>query len=94
MPIYEYICVRCGNRLEAFQKVNEPPLQKCRICGGQLKKLVSPPAIQFRGNGWYITDYARKSPPEKNQETKPAAGQESALEKKSTEAAKPSSNQE
>jgi putative FmdB family regulatory protein len=62
MPIYEYRCTQCGRRTEAFQKVSEPALVKCRFCGGALKKLLSPPAIQFKGNGWYVTDYARKSP--------------------------------
>lgn len=64
MPIYEYVCRQCGKRCEAVQKVNEPPLKKCRVCGGPLKKILSPPAIQFKGNGWYITDYARKSSPQ------------------------------
>ena len=64
MPIYEYICGQCGRRCEVVQKVSDPPLKKCRSCGGALKKIPSASAIQFKGNGWYITDYARKSSPE------------------------------
>ena len=60
MPIYEYKCTRCGSLIEVFQKVNDPPLEKCTKCAGLLKKILSPPAIQFKGNGWYLTDYARK----------------------------------
>ncbi len=64
MPIYEYECTQCGCRSEVFQKISDPPLRTCRKCGGALKKLISPPAIQFKGNGWYITDYAKKTAPQ------------------------------
>ncbi len=91
MPIYEYVCARCGNRFEVFQKVTDPPLQKCRTCAGPLKKVISPPAIQFKGNGWYITDYARRAPSDKDAKTPaPPTNQESSPGKKSTEADKPS----
>jgi putative FmdB family regulatory protein len=70
MPIYEYVCSQCGRRCEVVQKVNDPPLKKCKSCGGALKKVISAPAIQFKGNGWYITDYARKSTPEAGGESK------------------------
>lgn len=60
MPIYEYQCRKCGHRLEAMQKVAAPPLRRCPDCGGGLKKLVSAPAFQFKGSGWYVTDYAGK----------------------------------
>lgn len=61
MPIYEYECQTCGQRIEALQKVNDPPLESCS-CGdeGKLRKLISAPAFQFKGDGWYVTDYARK----------------------------------
>lgn len=59
MPIYEYKCTECGHIIEAFQKANDPPLKKCTKCGGILKKVLSSPAIQFKGTGWYITDYAQ-----------------------------------
>ena len=58
MPIYEYECQKCHALQEVFQKVNDKPLKKCSKCGGRLEKLVSAPAIQFKGSGWYVTDYA------------------------------------
>jgi putative FmdB family regulatory protein len=61
MPIYEYKCAECGSTVEAIQKVADRPLKTCSRCGGTLEKLVSSPAIQFKGSGWYITDYANKS---------------------------------
>jgi putative FmdB family regulatory protein len=60
MPLYEYQCQACGRRLERIQKFSDPPLEVCPHCGGKLEKLISSPAIQFKGSGWYITDYARK----------------------------------
>ena len=60
MPIYEYQCLQCGRRMETMQKMADPPLTTCEVCGGALKKLVSSPAVQFKGSGWYVTDYARK----------------------------------
>lgn len=60
MPIYEYQCKECSRRLEALQRMSEPPLTTCPECGGELKKLLSAPAFQFKGEGWYVTDYARK----------------------------------
>ena len=61
MPLYEYACEACGRRNEALQRLSDPPLTVCPHCGGKLKKLVSAPAFQFKGSGWYVTDYARKS---------------------------------
>ena len=61
MPLYEYQCDSCGNRFERIQKFSDPPVDKCPTCGGVVRKLISSPAIQFKGSGWYITDYARKS---------------------------------
>lgn len=60
MPIYEYQCRECDHRLEALQGISEPPLTTCTECGGELRKLMSAPAFQFKGSGWYVTDYARK----------------------------------
>ena len=65
MPIYEYQCENCGHRSEALQKMSDPPLTTCDECGGSLKKLLSAPAFQFKGSGWYVTDYANKSGGEK-----------------------------
>jgi putative FmdB family regulatory protein len=60
MPIYEYRCDACGHLFEVIQKFADAPLDTCPKCQGVLRKLVSSPAIQFKGSGWYITDYARK----------------------------------
>ena len=60
MPLYEYECPKDGT-FERMQKFSDPPLSACPTCGGPVEKLLSAPAIQFKGTGWYITDYARKS---------------------------------
>jgi putative FmdB family regulatory protein len=59
MPIYEYQCQDCGQRTEALQRMSDPPLTTCPHCNGPLKKLISAPAFQFKGSGWYVTDYAK-----------------------------------
>lgn len=59
MPLYEYECAKDGT-FEQIQKFSDPPLTACPTCGGPVEKLLSAPAIQFKGTGWYITDYARK----------------------------------
>ena len=61
MPIYEYECKKCKAHVEAFQKLSDKPLTKCRKCGGKLERKISAPAIQFKGSGWYVTDYAGKT---------------------------------
>jgi putative FmdB family regulatory protein len=61
LPLYEYQCRKCGATIEKIQKFSDPPLETCEACGGELERLVSSPAIQFKGSGWYVTDYARKS---------------------------------
>jgi putative FmdB family regulatory protein len=64
MPLYEYKCEACGHRFEKIVKFSDPPLDACPKCGGKVEKLMSSPAFQFKGSGWYITDYAKKSSPE------------------------------
>jgi putative FmdB family regulatory protein len=59
MPLYEYQCDACAHRFEVIQKFSDAPVDVCPKCGGAVKKLLSSPAIQFKGTGWYITDYAR-----------------------------------
>ena len=61
MPLYEYQCESCQHRFEVIQKFSDAPVDTCPKCGGTVKRLLSSPAIQFKGSGWYITDYARKS---------------------------------
>ena len=61
MPLYEYQCEACGNRFEVIQKFSDPLPEICKLCGkGPVQRLQSSPAIQFKGSGWYITDYAKK----------------------------------
>jgi putative FmdB family regulatory protein len=102
MPIYEYECRKCKAHTEAFQKVNDKPLTKCAKCGGRLDKRISAPAIQFKGSGWYVTDYAGKATKgekseseaktEKSEKTDKKASKESSGSSKSDKpsAAKPS----
>lgn len=61
MPLYEYKCQRCGDVFEVMQKFSDPPLHEHEGCGGPVERLLSAPALQFKGTGWYVTDYARKS---------------------------------
>ena len=61
MPIYEYACTACGERTEARQSFDDPPLEECPICGGKLRKLYSPVGIVFKGSGFYSTDARSKS---------------------------------
>jgi putative FmdB family regulatory protein len=60
MPIYEYECRSCGKRTEVLQRFADAPPAACPVCGGPVKKLISSPAFQFKGSGWYKTDYAAK----------------------------------
>ncbi|MBI2835366.1 MAG: zinc ribbon domain-containing protein [Acidobacteria bacterium] len=75
MPLYEYECAPCAHRFELIQKFSDPPVEICPACGGRVHKLLSSPAIQFKGSGWYITDYARKG--SSAEPTKPAGGDKS-----------------
>ena len=86
MPIYEYECRKCGAHVEAFQKVNDKPLTKCGKCGGKLEKKISAPAIQFKGSGWYVTDYGGKTTKSEKSESESSTDSKSEkTDKKSTE---------
>ena len=61
MPLYEYECQKCGRRTEKIEPVSGPHLKKCPHCGGKVERAITAPAIQFKGSGWYVTDYAGKS---------------------------------
>ncbi|HVM94670.1 MAG TPA: FmdB family zinc ribbon protein [Terriglobales bacterium] len=61
MPLREYQCKKCKHRFEKIQNFSDKPLKKCPECGGPLEQLLSAPAVQFKGSGWYVTDYAKKS---------------------------------
>jgi putative FmdB family regulatory protein len=73
MPLYEYECESGEHRFERIQKFSDPPIETCPTCGRKVRKLLSSPAIQFKGSGWYITDYARKSGDGKGSGSKPDA---------------------
>jgi len=60
MPLYEYLCKKCGHRFEEIRKFSDEHLRKCPECGGVLEQVISAPAVQFKGSGWYVTDYAKK----------------------------------
>lgn len=82
MPLYEFQCPKCGHRFERIQKFSDPDPKKCPECGaGKIERLLHAPAVQFKGSGWYVTDYARKSTPSKSEE-KPAEGSASKSEGK------------
>jgi putative FmdB family regulatory protein len=79
MPIYEYECAACGARFERIQKFSDPPVEVCPNCGEKkVQKLLSSPAIQFKGSGWYITDYAKKGGSADSAGSKSAAGEKKA----------------
>ncbi len=61
MPLYEYRCKKCENTFEALQKIDAEPLTECMYCQGEVEKLISSSSFQFKGSGWYITDYKNKS---------------------------------
>ncbi len=82
MPLYEYECQSCGKRTEVLQRFDDPPPAVCPSCGGELKKLISSPAFQFKGTGWYVTDYAgKKAPADKDSKSKSEGKGEGAGEK-------------
>jgi len=62
VPLYEYQCKKCKHRFERIRKFSDPPLRKCPDCGGPIEQLLHAPAVQFKGTGWYVTDYAGKKP--------------------------------
>jgi putative FmdB family regulatory protein len=61
MPLYEYLCKKCGHRFEKIQKFSDRMVKKCPECGGVVEQVITAPAVQFKGSGWYVTDYAKKS---------------------------------
>jgi putative FmdB family regulatory protein len=61
MPLYEYQCKKNGHRFERIQKFSDPHIKKCPECGSAVEQVISAPAVQFKGAGWYVTDYAKKS---------------------------------
>ena len=78
MPLYEYQCDVCSHRFEVIQKFSDAPREICEKCGGPVKKMPSSPAIQFKGSGWYITDYARAGKSDSSSGSKSESGGSSA----------------
>ena len=88
MPLYEYECEACGERFEVIQKFSDPSPETCRKCGkGPVRRLMSSPAIQFKGSGWYITDYAQKGKSSDATTSKPAKSDSTTGESKKSESA-------
>ena len=87
MPLYEYKCVKCGHRFEKIESVKASETKKCPKCGANAKRQASAPAIQFKGSGWYVTDYGGKgsgaAPPESSGDGAPAKAAEKGADSKS-----------
>ena len=91
MPLYEYQCKKCGHRFERIQRFSDPMVKKCPECGGKVEQVISAPAVQFKGSGWYVTDYAKKtanatsskSETKSESESKSDSGKESGAKKES-----------
>jgi len=92
MPMYEYRCRNCGERTEVLQHLGEPRLSVCPRCGGVVDKMASAPALQFKGSGWYVTDYARGGAPDRSKEL--AAKSDSASSTSKSDAASSSKTPE
>ena len=88
MPIYEYQCTKCGKTIEVIQRMSDKPLKKHAGCGGTLTKLVSAAGFQFKGTGWYVTDYARKEAKSEKSESKEAKETSSSNGKQGTSSSK------
>ena len=86
MPLYEYECEACGRRFENIQKYSDPPIEVCRHCGkGPVRKLLSSPAIQFKGTGFYITDYKKSGGGGESSKSSSSSSDSSSSESKSSE---------
>jgi putative FmdB family regulatory protein len=83
MPLYEYECKKCGHRFEKIQKFSDKMIKKCPDCGGAVEQVISAPAVQFKGSGWYVTDYAKKSHAPSASDSGSKEGKESKKEDKS-----------
>lgn len=86
VPLYEYRCKKCQHTFEKIQQFSDRPVKKCPKCGGPVEQLLSAPAVQFKGSGWYVTDYAKKGNSEKSKSSESASASSSDKESgKSTE---------
>src|SRR6266849_7291806 len=88
LPLYEYKCLKCGKKTEKIESVSGPFLKKCPHCGGKVERVQSAPAIQFKGSGWYVTDYAGKSNAKESGSSDSESGEKSDKTDKSEKADK------
>jgi putative FmdB family regulatory protein len=88
MPVYEYKCNECDKRFEIMQKITDDPLNKCRSCGGELKKLITNTSFVLKGSGWYITDYPSADRKKAKEKSKSAAEGKDKNKEKKTETKK------
>ena len=92
MPIYEFECQKCKTHIEVYQRHSDKSPTKCRKCGGKLEKVISAPAIQFKGSGWYVTDYAQKATKGEKGESEPAGDSKKTDKKKESSPEKKTSD--
>ena len=84
MPLYEYQCKKCKHKFEKIQKFSDRPIRKCPECGGPVEKIQHAPAVQFKGTGWYVTDYGGKSDKSDKSKGEGSSDKASAEKKEST----------
>ena len=97
MPIYEYVCQKCGHHLELMQKMSDKPLSKCPNCRGKLEKIFSQTSFQLKGSGWYVSDYAKsgksgKSEPKTDKKTETTTETKTETKEAATPASTTSTN--
>lgn len=92
MPIYEYQCDQCGKIEEAIQKISDKPLTQCSHCSGKLNKLISQSSFHLKGTGWYVTDYAGKSPKQEKESNASATPKDAGSGESKTNDSKKSSS--
>jgi putative FmdB family regulatory protein len=90
MPNYEYLCKKCGHRFEQIRKFSDKHLTKCPECGGVLEQVISAPAVQFKGSGWYVTDYPKKGAASASSSSSSSDGESGKKETKDSKEAKES----
>jgi putative FmdB family regulatory protein len=94
MPLYEYECKKCHHRFEKIQKFSDPHVKKCPKCGGPIEQVISAPAVQFKGSGWYVTDYAKKSSAPSSSNSSNSSNGDSSSKKESKSKSEDSSKSE
>ncbi len=85
MPLYEYRCTKCNHVFEKIQKFSDPHVSKCPKCGAKVEQVISAPAVQFKGAGWYVTDYAKKGKSASGKSDSASSSESKSSESKSTD---------